>query len=132
MTRNEFDGYIRLVFSSISQWRGEDRIWWPHGTEGYYEVTWITGGMTGGNCWGDSADHPVGAEPEPALELLDQFLDEVCPDLTARQYRRLLAEVPYRDTYSNYEYYGNYTEHGKKVVLFNDLYEWLCREVWKC
>ena len=132
MTRSEFDGYIRLVFSSINKWQGENSIWWPHGTELYYEVIWITGGMTGGNCWGDSAEHSVSSESEPTLELLDQFLDEVCPDLTARQYRRLLAEVPYRDSYTDYEYYGNYTTRGKKVVSFKELYKWLCQEVWKC
>jgi hypothetical protein len=74
----------------------------------------------------------VSSEPEPSLELLDQFLDEVCPDLTARQYRQLLAEVPYRDSYTDYEYYGNHTTRGKKVVSFKDLYKWLCQEVWKC
>jgi len=132
VTRDEFNGYIRLVFSSANQWRGEDHIWWPHGTEGYYEVKWVTGGMSGGNCWGDSAVYPVGAEPEPTLELLDQFLDEVCPDLTAKQYRRLLREVPYRSDFDDYEYYGNYTSYGKKVVMFKDLYKWLCQEVWKC
>jgi hypothetical protein len=132
MTRDEFDGHVRLVFSSASDWRGEDRIWWLHGTEGYYEVTWITGGQCGGNCWGDHAEHAVSGEPEPNMELLDQFLDEVCPNLTARQYRQLLSEIVHRDSYTDYEYYGNYTDRGKKVVWFDKLYQWLCREVWKC
>lgn len=122
MTKEEFDGYVRLVFSTASTWQGEDHIRWPWGTELYYQVEWVTGGQTGGNCWGDSADQAVGSDPEPELELLDQFLEEICPTLTLRQYRELVSAVVTRDSYTDYEYYGNYTTKGTKTVSYKALY----------
>lgn len=123
MTREEFDGYVRLVFSTAGTWQGEDHICWPWGTEGYYQVEWVTGGQCGGNCWGDSADQAVSSDPEPELELLDQFLEEICPTLTLRQYRELVKAVVTRDSYTNYEYYGNYTTKGTKTVSYRELYK---------
>lgn len=122
MTRQEFQGHVALVFSSALDWRGEPGLYWRHGTEEYYEVTWISGGMCGGNCWGDSADSEVTPEPEPDLPLLDELLDAVAPRLTVRQYKQLLSDVVHRDDRSEYEYYGNYTRYGIKRVSFNTVY----------
>jgi hypothetical protein len=64
----------------------------------------------------------VSSEPEPELELLDQFLEEICPTLTLRQYRELVSAVVTRDSYTNSEYYGNYTTKGTKTVSYKVLY----------
>lgn len=122
MTREEFQGHVTLVFSNALEWRGEPRIYWPYGTEDHYEVTWISGGVCGGNCWGDSADQEVSPESEPDLPLLDELLDAVAPGLTVKQYKSLLAHVVQRDEQSEYEYYGNHTTYSIKRVNFNTLY----------
>jgi hypothetical protein len=49
MTREEFQGHVVSVFSSAMNWRGENHLRWDHGSEHHYEVSWILGGMCGGN-----------------------------------------------------------------------------------
>ena len=122
MTQEEFDGHVRAVFSTSSTWQGKEHINWFYGSPLYYQVEWVTGGLTGGNCWGDNADQSVSSDPEPELELLDQFLEVICPALTLRQYRELTATVVNRDSYTDYEYYGNYTTKGTKTISYRDLY----------
>lgn len=123
MTREEFQGHVAVVFSSAMNWRGENHLSWDYGTEDHYEVTWVSGGMCGGNCWGDSADSEVSAEAEPELTKLDELLENVAPRMTIKQYKQLLSEVVQRDDRSDYEYYGNYTTYGVKRVQFDQLYQ---------
>jgi hypothetical protein len=121
--REEFQGHVALVFSSAAEWRGEDHLYWGYGTEDHYEVSWVSGGMCGGNCWGDNADSEVSAEAEPELTKLDELLELVAPRMTIKQYKKLLADVVQRDDRSDYEYYGNYTTYGVKRVQFDTLYQ---------
>ncbi len=123
MTREEFQGHVALVFSSAAEWRGENHLYWSQGTEDHYEVTWVSGGMCGGNCWGDDADTEVSAEPEPDLLKLDELLESVAPQMTVKQYKQLRGQVVEVDTKSDHEYYGNYTTYGVKRVNFHTLYK---------
>lgn len=123
MTREEFQGHVAVVFSSAMTWRGENEIYWSYGSPDQYEVSWVSGGMCGGNCWGDHADSEVSAEAEPDLTKLDELLEQVAPHMTVRQYKQLLAQVVQRDDRSDYEYYGNYTTYGVKLVKFDTLYQ---------
>ena len=123
MTREEFQGHVALVFSSAAEWRGENHLYWGYGTEDHYEVTWVSGGMCGGNCWGDDADTEVSAEPEPDLLKLDELLESVAPQMTIKQYKQLRGQVVEVDTKSDHEYYGNYTTYGVKRVNFHTLYK---------
>lgn len=126
MSREQFDGHVITVFSSAMNWRGENHITWPHGDESHYKVEWIMGGLTGGNCWGDSANQAVEPEPEPDLPLLDELLENICPDMRVKDYKQILVEVVCRSEHSSYEYYGNYTTRGTKTVWFSQLYRELC------
>lgn len=126
MTREDFDGHVTAVFSTARDWRGESHIYWPHGDSNHYQVGWVTGGVCGGNCWGDSANQAVESEPEPDLPLLDELLENICPDLRVKDYKKILSEVVCRSESSSYEYYGNYTTNGTKTVWFNTLYVTLC------
>lgn len=126
MSREEFDSHVLTVFSAALDWRGENHITWLHGNKHHYKVEWITGGRTGGNCWGDSANYPVDPEPEPDLPLLDELFELICPDMRIKDYKQILAEVVCTSDHSEYEYYGNYTTRGTKTVWFNQLYKVLC------
>lgn len=127
MTYDEFYGHVVAVFSSAMTWRGENTINWYHGSPDHYQVEWRTGGMCGGNCWGDSADHPVDADPEPDMPLLDQLLEEVCPDISFIKYKHVLNKCVKHDTTTMHEYYGNYTMFAQKRVNFRDLYDALVK-----
>lgn len=122
MTWDEFYGHVVVVFSTAMEWRGENHISWPHGNPEYYQVTWITGGRSGGNCWGDSAEWDVAPEDEPELDLLIKLMEQVCPDVPMLKYYKLVNSVVEIDSRSDYEYYGNYTTYGIKQVRFDRLY----------
>jgi len=88
-----------------------------------YPVTWTTGGLTGGNCWGGSANEPVEAEPEPELTVLDDILLDVFPSLTFMQFRVLMREdIVKVTTGTDSEYYGNYYRYSKKELDVDALY----------
>ncbi len=90
------------------------------------KTTWVTGGLTGGSCYGDSADQPVDPEEEPEFEELDKVLEAICPNITFLQYKKLVASVVSRDREDrDYCYYGNYYDKTTKSVDLNTLEQYL-------
>ncbi len=92
-------------------------------------VKWFSGGVGGGSCWDNGTDHhyPVHGEQEVELTELDTLLDQVCPDITLKQYRLLMngaspALVEYGEWEQN-EYYGNYSCYKYKKVSLRRLFE---------
>lgn len=78
--------------------------------------TWVIGGMTGGNCWGSRPNIPVSVDPRPSW--LESLLEEVVPELSFAQYRKLdglRQHVEYQDP----EYYGNYYIRAFEVITLN-------------
>jgi len=88
---------------------------------------WTVGGLTGGNCFGGSADFSVEAEPEEEFTQLDDFIEEYFPDTTFSKYRKIMSMIKFNEE-SHYEYYGNYTVYRWKYISFRDLIEILCPE----
>ncbi len=76
--------FYKLVESIVSKWAIKD---------GIISVDWTIGGLTGGSCWGGSADTARTADPEPEFEDLDKILAEICPNISFLQYRRLCQAV---------------------------------------
>jgi hypothetical protein len=122
MTWEEFYGEVMILFTDALGWKG-NAIRWHSGTPDHYEVKWCTGGTSGGSCWGDSAEHFTSDDPEAELELLDALLEAVCPTISVMKYKKLLKAVVERDSDSEGEYYGNYTDYGIKRVNFRKLYD---------
>jgi hypothetical protein len=96
-------------------------------------IQWVIGGMQGGNCWGGEANQSVSAEPEPEFEEFDKILEKVCPSISFIQYKRLVQECVVVGEGSGYgEYYGNYTDYGKKSCKIRTLAEALKkRGLWR-
>lgn len=92
-----------------------------------YRVDWVTGGLTGGNCWGDNADSPISADPEPEMHGIDDILSEVCPNISFLTYKKLMQEIVKTGEDTSYEYYGNYTHYAYKTVNIRDLYDELVK-----
>lgn len=92
-----------------------------------YTVQWTTGGLTGGSCYGDSADRPVEPEPEPELYTLDEILMEECPNLTFLEYRRMMRDdkLIVRRTWEDREYYGNFYAQASKQVDLDVLWPYI-------
>lgn len=104
------------------------RSWYrdePAKPERYYiEVSWTTGGMTGGSCWG--GEHRA-VDPDMPEELvdLDKILALVCPNISFLQYKALCATLVKTESYTDSEYYGNYYNKIKKILFIDDLYSYL-------
>ena len=86
-------------------------------------VAWQTGGHSGGNCYGDSAeaftiDNPAIKE----LYLLDDIILQLTPELKYSQYREVMKYMPIINTTSgDYEYYGNDRMYHLKYFKISDL-----------
>lgn len=71
----------------------------------------VTGGSSGGSCWGgESKPFSVDVNGPLNIESLDNFIRECLPDLPALIYMKLVKAFS-TYTYSNVEYYGNYTDY---------------------
>lgn len=89
-----------------------------------FHQSWVCGGVTGGNCWGDSADTGVYAEDTP-----DSFMFEIiknfCPNVSFVEGTELMK----RDDIYNVgefdirEYYGNYTTYKYRFYHFDRIYD---------
>lgn len=91
---------------------------------GFTSDSWIIGGMTGGNCWGDQADRPVTAEEPAELTLLDDFLEKRMPNLSFLEYKKLTKFIKTQE-WGKSEYYGNYYEYKCYYITFEDIAECL-------
>jgi hypothetical protein len=88
-------------------------------------VEWVTGGMEGGNCYGDSAEPFTNFDPEPELEYLDQLLTGLCPNLKFLDFK-VIKDLVKRDTRGgDHEYYGNETNYEFKYVELKELHQHL-------
>jgi hypothetical protein len=89
----------------------------------YLYNEWCSGGISGGNCWGDDGHYAAEGESEPEFTDLDNILNEICPNITYLQYKKLISKVIKEDSYTQHEYYGNSSNYSYKTVLLKDLYD---------
>ena len=89
-------------------------------------VKWMCGGAWGGNCWDDAEPEAYIPKPqqEPEFKELDKILEKVCPNIGFLLYKELLALVEY-DTYTEHEYYGNYTTYNTKRISVDTFWDFL-------
>ena len=88
---------------------------------------WLTGGATGGNCWGGVAKEIEEPEEEETFESLNIFLNSLSPNLKPETYEKILNNVKYVQI-SEGEYYGNYTEKTFKYIKHEDIINYLENE----
>ncbi len=81
-----------------------------------------TGGASGGNCWGDSAERYSNSKSEDAFKPLDTILTKVCPNITYLKYREI-ESLLMEDQDSDREYYGNYTNYTTYTLDIGKLYD---------
>jgi len=108
--------FYKLVEGIVSKWAIKD---------GIISVDWTIGGLTGGSCWGGSADTARTADPEPEFEDLDKILAEICPNISFLQYKRLCQAIIKTKDWTEAGYYGNYYEKRIKSFSIAELEEYL-------
>lgn len=89
-------------------------------------VEWSTGGASGGSCWNDDPAESYWSSSSPEeLTLLDSILERFCPNMSFLQYRKLTNTVCKSGTRTENEYYGNYTNYAFRMVILEDLWNYL-------
>ena len=91
----------------------------------FIEETWVSGGITGGNCWaqGPQEHYPVSVEKpgslnEPLLSIIKHF----CPELSAVDFFEKVVPLIQYTEFSKSEYYGNYYDYTRVYVELEDLF----------
>lgn len=80
-----------------------------------------SGGVSGGSCWDSSNPQPYTEErPKDHMEVLDIVLKTVAPDISYLQYREI-EKLIHDNRKSEWEYYGNRTDHEIQYILLSDL-----------
>ena len=88
-------------------------------------MRWITGGVTGGSCWGGELRHYEG-DPEPDFVALELVLNELKPNLTFLQYRKIERELIHTNEEGDRtDYYGNRDDYMVKYVILPELINYL-------
>lgn len=87
-----------------------------------FQTSWISGGVSGGSCWGNDELYSRGSDPETELDSFNDFLTEYFPNITFLQYKKFNKHIKTSDRTVN-EYYGNSTEYTRKYINFNDVWD---------
>ena len=85
-------------------------------------LSWCTGGITGGSCWGGENHAYSSGEVEPDWEDLDRILEHFCPNITHLKYKAVMRSST-TDDYEVGEYYGNSRNYALRVMKIKDLWE---------
>lgn len=79
-----------------------------------------TGGMSGGNCWGDEPYYQSEEIPEDHFKVLDLVLEKLMPNITYLQYKKL-TKLIHNNSESRDEYYGNSTDWAVEYIILSEL-----------
>ncbi|MEK6829085.1 MAG: hypothetical protein AABY15_03080 [Nanoarchaeota archaeon] len=85
--------------------------------------SWCLGGTWGGYD-GSTGTVSPSAAPEGFREL-DDLLEEVAPNITFLQYKKIMNECVSNNEYSDGDYYGGRTYHNQQVLDVKALYSYL-------
>lgn len=83
----------------------------------------VTGGSSGGTCWGDESEY-YSTSYEVTYEVLERFLNKNFPEvkLTFRDFFKIF-NLLHTDGFTDYQYYGNYDDciyyYIDSCALFN-------------
>jgi hypothetical protein len=94
----------------------------------FIQISWCTGGQTGGSCWNDGKEgrhYAIDSSPEPEFEALDTILEKFYPEISFMAYKRMVQTLIKSTDYCDNEYYGNYYSYAVKYVDLKELYEYL-------
>jgi hypothetical protein len=83
-------------------------------------MRWETGGMSGGNCWGDEAHYYESDDPKPKFKILDILFKKFKPEISYLQFREI-EELIHTNHETQYEYYGNSENYEVQYILLSEL-----------
>jgi hypothetical protein len=84
---------------------------------------YVTGGYSGGNCWGDESRRFTNDEI-PEFTILEDVLEVLKPDIKLSEYREIKKHIK-TTGYSADQYYGNSDNYEIKYLELDELYNLL-------
>lgn len=93
----------------------------PHDIKEPVIYSWYeTGGVRGGSCW-DSSNPQRYIEdiPKNHMQVLDMVLEEVCPNISYLQYKKI-QNLIHDNEETDREYYGNSTDYYVEYILISE------------
>jgi adenylate kinase family enzyme len=85
--------------------------------------SWCLGG-TYQTCWGTGGSVSADAQPT-TYKAFDSLLEQVCPNISFLQYKKLYASCVDIETYGDHDYYGGSTEYSYFECDVESLYDGL-------
>ena len=100
---------------------------WNHQSiKEYIRVSWSTGGISGGSCYGqDSHQSYSNDDYDDTFYYFDKILEIIWPNITYLNYKHLEKELVHKISWSENEYYGNSTNYCGKYVILVDMFNML-------
>jgi len=86
---------------------------WDQADKYYYSDDWSRGGDWA-DCWGNHGDIEPSEQPE--FTDFDKLLENVCPNISFIQYKRIFSECVEIDNFEESDYYGG-TEYKSRYKL---------------
>jgi len=78
------------------------------------------GGYRGGSCWGNKPEYVNLRLEDDRFVVLDMVLNELFPNITYLQYRKILKLIHTNED-TTLEYYGNSTDHRCEYIVLSEL-----------
>lgn len=82
---------------------------------------WSLGG-TYGSCWGDGLSTSYPDTPPTDFTLFDELLEQICPDITFMQYKKIYRECVEIKEFSQGDYYGGCVNYAYFSCDLEQLY----------
>lgn len=125
---------IEKINSQVDSWN-EGIFVQPTGIPTYIKehviyLRWEVGRYAGGSCWGGRARWYEGDGEPDSWKTLDLVLENLFPNISYSQYKKLIT-LEYRcdgDDLNEYEYYGNSTEYACKYIILSELENFIANE----
>lgn len=83
-----------------------------------------TGGYSGGSCYDTKARYHESDIPENKFEVLDLVLQELKPNITFLQYKKI-DKMIHTNEETDREYYGNSTDWKVEYIILSELEEYI-------
>jgi len=86
---------------------------------------YVKSGKSGGSCWGTEPEWFYNEPPKDHMKVLDIVLEEVCPNITFLQYKKLSGLIRSNDEYCADNYYGNFDNWHVDFIPLSEFEEFI-------
>jgi hypothetical protein len=118
---NDFQGLVKTLTGDAYIYSNDS---WC--SDPYIAQTWCSGGQSGGSCWDEGKPNYYAREsddPPAEWQVLENLIDGLFPNLSYRDYKTVIRPLIRPFSYSENEYYGNYTNYSGYLVSLKDLHK---------